>query len=143
MRHKEFHGTFINPILKHFLDFALSKMSAKLRKRVCFHTKLDDGKGIENSKGIDVKLLPKEYGGTIPMADMIKSFMVELEAKRDILLSHDHMTVKLELYPEAVRTGSTRSLKTPLSSPAEAFEDKKDMYGLSGVQGSFRKLEID
>lgn len=48
-----------------------------------------------------------------------------------------------EMYPEAVRLGSTRSLKVPLDSAPEAFEEKKDMFGMNGLPGSFRKLEID
>jgi hypothetical protein len=137
MRHKEFHATLIHPSMKFVLDYSLSLMSEKLRKRVFFHTKLDD----QNS--VDRSLLPAEYGGKIPMSEMIGMFIKELEAKRDLILSHDDMTVKLELYPEAVRLGSTRSLKVPLDAEPEAFEDKKDMYGMSGVQGSFRALEID
>lgn len=137
MRHKEIHGTLINPALKFALDYGLSLMSEKLRKRVHFHSKLDD----QNS--VDRSLLPLEYGGKIPMAEMVELFTKELEAKRDLLLSHDNMTVRFELYPEAVRLGSTRALKIPLDSPNEAFDQKKDMFEMSGLPGSFRKLEID
>lgn len=77
------------------------------------------------------------------MKDMIEMYKKELEDKRELLLSHDKMNVRFELYPEAVLQGSTRSLKIPLDSPNEAFEEKKDMFGMSGVPGSFRKLEID
>lgn len=77
------------------------------------------------------------------MKEMIEMFKAELEEKRELLLSHDNMNVRFELYPEAVRLGSTRSLKIPLDSPPEAFEEKKDMFGMNGIAGSFRKLEID
>lgn len=137
MRHKEFHITLIPPSMKFVMDFGLSLMSEKLRKRVSFHTKLDD----QNS--VDRSLLPLEYGGTIPMSEMIELFKKELEAKRDVLLSHDTMEIRFEMYPETVRLGSTRSLKIPLDSPDEAFEVKRDMYGMKGASGSFRKLEID
>lgn len=137
MRHKGFHGTLINPSLKFVLDFSLGLMSEKLQKRVHFHSKLDD------QKSVDRDLLPAEYGGKMPMSEMIELFKKELEAQREMLLHHDNMNLKFELYPEAVRLGSTRSLKIPLDSPNEAFEDKKDMYGMSGLPGSFRKLEID
>lgn len=137
MRHKEFHATMIHPSMKFVLEFALSLMSEKLRKRVRFHSKLDDG------NSIDRDLLPAEYGGKIPMAEMIESFKKELEAHRDLLLRHDEMNIRFELYPEAVRLGSTRSLKIPLDSPDEAFEVKQDLYGMQGIPGSFRKLEID
>lgn len=137
MRHKEFHGTMINPAMKYVLDFGMSLMSDKLRSRVRFHTKLDD------EGCVDKNLLPSEYGGKMPMREMIELFKKELEEKRSLILSHDTMTVRFEMYPEAVRLGSTRSLQIPLDSPPEAFEEKLDMYGMSGAQGSFRKLEID
>lgn len=137
MRHKEFHGTMIHPSMKFVLDYSLSLMSEKLRKRVHFHSKLDD----QNS--VDKNLFPAEYGGKIPMSEMIEMFKKELAEKRDLLMAHDNMTVRFEMYPEAVRLGSTRSLKIPLDSPDEAFEEKKDLFGMKGLPGSFRKLEID
>lgn len=51
--------------------------------------------------------------------------------------------MRFDLYPEAVRLGSARALHVPLDAPPEAFETKRDLFGTSGVQGSFRKLEID
>lgn len=137
MRHKGFHTTIPIPSMKFLLDFGLALMTEKLRKRVMFHSKFDDPKAVDKS------LLPLEYGGTIPMRDMIEMFKKELADKRDLLISHDEMKVKLELYPEAVRIGSIRSLKIPLDSSPEAFEQKQDMFGMSGLPGSFRKLEID
>lgn len=53
MRHKEFHGTLVTPSMKFVLDFGLSLMSEKLRKRVKFHTKLDD------KDSVDRNILPK------------------------------------------------------------------------------------
>lgn len=137
MRHKEFHANHVNSALKFALDFALSLMSEKLRNRVRFHTNL------EEQDLFDKSLLPQEYGGTVPMAEMIRMWVKYLDEHRQTLLSHDKMTVKFDLYPEAVRLGSARALKIPLDAPAEAFDMKKDMYGMSGTPGSFRKLEID
>ena len=51
MRHKEFHGTEVTPSMKFVLEFGLSLMSEKLRKRVKFYTKLDDS--------VDKNILPK------------------------------------------------------------------------------------
>lgn len=137
MRHKEFHANHIHPTMKFALEFALSLMSEKLRKRVHFHTKLDD------QESVDKNLFPAEYGGTIPMLEMVRRWQKYLEEQRQTLISHDKMTVQFDLYPEAVRLGSARALKIPLDAPAEAFEMKKDLYGMSGTTGSFRKLEID
>lgn len=67
--------------------------------------------------------------------------------KKKLLDSHDEhmryqeMTVNPECYPKAVLEGSVKSLKYLLNSP-ELYEKmkKQEIYGL---QGSFRKLEID
>lgn len=55
MRHKEFHGTLVTPSMKFVLDFGLSLMSDKLRKRVKFHTKLDE------KDCVDRNILPKVW----------------------------------------------------------------------------------
>jgi hypothetical protein len=135
MRHKEIHGLKVHPSIKFAVDFALSKMSEKMRKRVHLQKKVEDVK-----KVIDKAILPAEYGGKIPMAEMIQSFKKELEAKRETLLSHDEMSVKIELYPQAIREGSVRSLKSTIENWNENFDKSREIYG---VQGSFRKLEID
>lgn len=135
MRHKEIHGLKIHPSIKFAVDFALSKMSEKMRKRVFLHKNVEDVTDV-----IEKRLLPAEYGGEVPMSDMIKSFKKELEAKRNLLVSHDEMSVKLELYPTTIREGSVRSLKTTIEALEETLKGKSDSYS---VQGSFRKLEID
>lgn len=135
MRHKEIHGLKVHASIKYAVDFALSQMSEKMRKRVFLHRKIED---ITNA--IDKNILPSEYGGKIPMSEMIASFKKELEDKRDLVLSHDKMSVKLELYPQSVREGSVRSLKSTIETMGDSLDRKKDVYG---VQGSFRKLEID
>lgn len=135
MRHKEIHGLKVHSSIKFAVDFALSQMSDKMKKRVSLHKNVEDVKNV-----IDKKLLPKEYGGEMPMSEMISLFKKELEDKRDLILSHDQMSVKLELYPQSVREGSVRSLKTTIENFSENFDRKKEAFG---VQGSFRKLEID
>lgn len=135
MRHKEIHGLKVHASIKFAVDFALSKMSEKMRKRVFIHKKVEDISSV-----IDKSLLPVEYGGKIPMSEMIESFKQELEAKRDLLLSHDQMSVKLDLYPQSIKEGSVRSLNKTIETMNDLFDDKRDIYG---VQGSFRKLEID
>lgn len=137
MRHKAIHGTLVHPSIKLALDWILNMLSEKLRKRVRLHTNIND---IES---IDSKILPKEYGGEMPMREMIEAFKRELQDRRDLLLSHDKMDVRFELYPEAVRRGSIKALNIPLDSPVDAFNEKKDMYEMSGLQGSFRRLEFD
>lgn len=115
----------------------MNRMSEKLRNRVHVYSK------VEEIKAIDKKILPREYGGLMPMKEMIEIFKEELKAKRDLLLSHDDMNVRFELYNGTVRRGSISALSMPLDSPVDAFNEKKEMFGMSGVQGSFRKLEFD
>lgn len=135
MRHKEIHGLKVHTSLKFAVDFALSQMSEKMRKRVYLHKKVEDVKSM-----IDKNLLPTEYGGKVPMSEMVESFKKELAEKRDLLLSHDEMLVKLDLYPQAIRDGSVRSLKKTIDTFEDSIDIKKESFG---VQGSFRKLEID
>lgn len=134
MRHKEIHGLKIHPSVKFAVDYALSKMSEKMKHRVFLHRKVEDVTSV-----IDKSLLPAEYGGVIPMSDMIKAFRLELEAKRELLLKHDEMTVNLDSYPRSVREGSVRSLKTTIEEETDKMSDKENF----GPRGSFRKLEID
>lgn len=134
MRHKAIHGLKVHPSIKFAVDFALSKMTPKMKQRVFLHKNHEDIR-------IDKSLMPSEYGGEIPMQQMIDEFINELEAKRDVLINNDKMSINLQMYPLALREGSVRSLKKSIeeieSSSAHANFD------FQGVQGSFRKLEID
>lgn len=67
MRHKEVHAINSHPSLKFALDFGMSLISEKIRNRVKLYTSLE---AAINNK-MDVSMLPKEYGGTIPMKEMI------------------------------------------------------------------------
>lgn len=65
MRHKEINAVKMHPSVKFAADFALGMVSEKMRNRIKFFTTL------ESAKSIDKSLLPAEYGGTMPMAEMI------------------------------------------------------------------------
>lgn len=67
-------------------------------------------------------MLPKEYGGIMPMSEMIKMWKEELEAKRERLLSYD--SIKL------------------LSDRGIIRRRNKNIHVTDEV-GSFRKLEVD
>lgn len=70
------------------------------------------------------------------------SFKKELLGKRDFHLRYNEMKVKLEMYPRPIVDGSVKSLKYLLNSP-DLYEKIKNQQNIYGVQGSFRKLEID
>lgn len=76
MRHKEIHGINVHPSVKFALDFGMSLISEKIRNRVKLYTSVEDA---INHK-IDVTLLPKEYGGTIPMKEMIGNSLIAISS---------------------------------------------------------------
>lgn len=65
MRHKEIAAIKMHASIKFAADFALGLVTEKLRSRIKFLTSLDAAKVIDRS------ILPLEYGGKIPMAEMI------------------------------------------------------------------------
>lgn len=67
MRHKEIYGVNVHPTIKFALDFGMALISEKIRKRVRLYTSTTE---VE----IDKKLLPQEYGGIMPMREMIGKY---------------------------------------------------------------------
>ncbi|XP_014225739.1 alpha-tocopherol transfer protein-like [Trichogramma pretiosum] len=135
MRHKEVHAINVHPSLKFALDFGMSLISEKIRSRVTIYTSLDDAK----EKGMDCSMLPKEYGGTIPMKEMINAWREELMSLRMTLLSHDKMRVRPELYSEKAREGAVSALKQGFNCSTVSTGEST----MHGICGSFRKLEVD
>ncbi|GAB0090663.1 tRNA (guanine-N(7)-)-methyltransferase [Sergentomyia squamirostris] len=133
MRHKKLVAFNINSSLKFAVDFGLSLVSDKFGKRVILCSNL-----ARAVRYIDNNLLPAEYGGNVPMAEMIKLFKKELEDKQSILLQNDKMSVRLDMYPPEALEGSLGAIN-------RACGIQKDTVGSTfhGLQGSFRKLEVD
>lgn len=75
MRHKEVHVINAHPSVKFALDFGLSLISEKIKKRVKIYTNLDEA---INCGEIEVDVLPKEYGGVTPMSEMIGKFIAKV-----------------------------------------------------------------
>lgn len=161
MRHKGFHVVNVHKSLTFISDFILSHMSEKLRKRTQLYS------SFKEFKEIDKMFLPKEYGGKIPMSEMIGELMwkllrelvsveimsvsisdmfkKELIEKNSIFDNYNDMRVHTDMYPKQALDGSVKSLKYSLaSSDIDKINiSKLDIYGGNGLQGSFRKLEID
>ncbi|XP_039287311.1 clavesin-1 [Nilaparvata lugens] len=88
----------------------------------------------EAHEHIDKKMLPKEYGGEMPMAEMIDLFRKELEASRGLLLSHDEeLKVREDMFSESAKCGAVSALKN--GGNCNPHQDI--------LAGSFRKLEVD
>ncbi|XP_049541842.1 clavesin-1-like [Anopheles darlingi] len=101
------------------LEFCVSLLSDKLRKRINLYRTVDDFANKMNRK-----ILPKEYGGVVPMADMIAQFKERCRAKRAQLLAMDEMHIELSKAPGYCAETCRRDLD-------------------AGMIGSFRKLEVD
>lgn len=113
-RHKEIHFVNLPTALFAIFEFAKTLLSDKIKNRFQVHndeTKL--------KKKIPIRILPKEYGGTVPMAEMIKMYKKELTAVRSRLLMMDQMHI----------------MKKP--------KTKKIEKAITSIQKNFRKLDID
>lgn len=119
MRHKETHFINIPSFANKVIEFALSLTSEKLKKRMFLDKTVEDLK-----TRVDPALLPKEYGGTIPINDMIATFKQELRRQRAKTLALDEMSIEV--------TGAPTNW---------LGNDDADIEG--GLMGSFRKLEVD
>lgn len=72
------------------------------------------------TKYVDPAILPKEYGGTVPLKDMIDELKRKLLKHREDLLALDNMCI--DLY---------------------ALEKNDLTQDIHSTAGSFRKLELD
>ncbi|XP_072160313.1 clavesin-1-like [Bemisia tabaci] len=112
MRHKATHFFNVPNFANKVFDFVVSLMNEKLKNRVTFHSNVDDMKRV-----IDPKILPREYGGEIPTADLISRLKKQLLEKREELLALDKMKINVR--------------------------NKKMEFEVNDMAGSFRKLEVD
>ncbi|XP_011194416.1 clavesin-2 isoform X3 [Zeugodacus cucurbitae] len=119
MRHKATHFVNIPHFANRIIELGVSLLSEKLKGRIAIHKSLDALK-----EKVKPEILPQEYGGSIPMADIIKDFKFKLLQKRASILSLDEMCIEL------TKDCNSSSIKSV-----------SDIDG--GVIGSFRKLEVD
>ncbi|XP_066979202.1 clavesin-2 isoform X1 [Macrobrachium rosenbergii] len=114
-RHKEIHFVNLPTALYAIFEFSKTLLSDKIKSRFQVHS--DETK---LKKKVPTHILPKEYGGTVPMAEMIKMYKKELVAVRSRLLMMDQMAIEEE--------------KKKTKKIDKAFET---------IQKNFRKLDID
>ncbi|TGZ47443.1 Uncharacterized protein DBV15_00157, partial [Temnothorax longispinosus] len=114
-RHKETHLINIPSSVAKILEFGVSLLNDKLRSRVLIHRNMEELHAV-----VDPKILPKEYGGEVPLSEMIDEFKKELKKKKDELKALDDMYIEI--------------------SPKE-YQEANEEFG--GISGSFRKLEVD
>ncbi|XP_076244833.1 clavesin-2 [Calliopsis andreniformis] len=116
MRHKETHFVNIPSCANKFIEFAISLLNDKLKARILVHKSVEELKD-----AIEPRILPKEYGGEIPLSEMIAAFKKTLKEYRDRIKALDDMYIEIS------------SVDCRLVSNDE----------LNGIPGSFRKLEVD
>ncbi|XP_055623715.1 clavesin-2-like [Toxorhynchites rutilus septentrionalis] len=101
------------------VELCLNLLSEKMRTRFYQHRSVKD-----MTKIVDQSILPKEYGGNIPIDELQKQFRQRLTKYRDTILALDQMEVD-------------ESKLSPFSKNDNWLEND------SGVIGSFRKLNVD
>ncbi|KOC68047.1 Clavesin-2 [Habropoda laboriosa] len=116
MRHKETHFVNIPSCAVKVIEFGISLLNDKLKSRISVHKSLEELKS-----AIDPRILPKEYGGDIPLCDMIAAFKKTLREQRNRIKELDDMYVEIS------------------SMDCQYAADDN----LTGISGSFRKLEVD
>lgn len=135
MRHKAFHVVNLHPSVKFISVIILANISEKLKSRVKLYCKFEDVTAVDKNN------LPAEYGGKVPIKDLVKALKKELHAHHELHLRYNEMKVNSEMYSPQELEGSTKSLKYPLN--VTELSEKKCHDSVHGMQGSFRKLEID
>ncbi|XP_050432908.1 retinaldehyde-binding protein 1 isoform X2 [Adelges cooleyi] len=124
MRHKAIHLLNVPAPVKFAYDFFKTRVSDKINQRMKMYNSKE-----ELHKKLDKRVLPKEYGGTMPMAEMIDLWKKELLSNRESLLNLDNMKL---LSDKSIVTRKTR-----------AEQIKGLAAGINQLNGSFRKLEVD
>jgi len=98
IRHRSMEFLRLPMLVGAVVNLAKSLMSHKLQKRIVVYK---DGQ--EFKKNVDMDILPKEYGGVTPMADMIESFKEEIRDRQGRLLQLDRMSIDLQLMSRSAK----------------------------------------
>lgn len=136
MRQKAFHILNMHKSVKFISKIIVSHMNPKLKSRTHFYSKFKDFKAIDKDN------LPFEYGGEVPLMDLVRDWKKELMQYQELRLKYNEMKVAIDMYPPPVIEGSVKALKIPLCCP-ELYDKPKKNIKEYGIQGSFRKLEFD
>lgn len=119
MRHKSNHFLNISSNAVKLIEFAVSLLTEKLKSRIIIHKSMD-----ELHKQMDPKILPKEYGGKVPLAEMIVKLQETLKARRNQVVALDEMYIEID------------EKSCPL------INEMNEELGI-GLEGSFKTLQVD
>ncbi|KAK9880856.1 hypothetical protein WA026_013181 [Henosepilachna vigintioctopunctata] len=122
MRHKDINLLNVPSAVKYVYEYALSRMSKKLTERFTLHDSITT-----ITERVDKRCLPLEFGGVMPMSEMIQLWKEELGRKRERILGLKNMNLL-----------SDRGIIS-----RKTINEHMTNSNLEGVTGSFRKLEVD
>jgi len=92
MRHKGVNYIHLPSFVNTMFNFVKAILSKKIQNRIYIHKTLGD---LEERVG-GVEILPQEYGGTISLSTMARSWMETLESSQPRLLALDNMRWRKE-----------------------------------------------
>lgn len=73
---------------------------------------------------LDPKILPKEYGGVVPLSEMVEELKNKLREKRDQVVALDDMYIEIN------------------EKDCKLLSEMNEELGL-GIDGTFKKLTVD
>lgn len=100
------------------MEFVKSLMSEKVKSRIEVHK--DDAILITK---LNTKNLPREYGGSVPLQDMINNFKNYINTMQPYILSLEQLQI--------------------IVTKSNSVLDEPGTNSTTGTFGSFRKLEVD
>ncbi|GIY33315.1 leucine--tRNA ligase [Caerostris darwini] len=100
LRHKELHWMNVPKYLATLFQLLKTFLSQKLQDRIIIHHDISS-----LHKTFPPSMLPKEYGGTIPVKEMTARWIEILDSKRDQILALDEMKVDESKRPKDKQSG--------------------------------------
>ncbi|XP_019543281.3 alpha-tocopherol transfer protein [Aedes albopictus] len=119
LRIQEFHFVNTPAATLTIANFALALLSEKLRERVFCHKNWD-----ECYTKLDKNLLPQEFGGKTPRAEMLDGFKKRCQRMRGRMQLVDEMEIEV-------------------SKDSKYWQENSDAELESGAVGTFRQLTVD
>lgn len=114
-RHRGCYLINMNSAIRFVANLALRNMREKMKNGMHFQS------GIEELDFIDIKDLPKEYGGELQLEKLIEPYKNALITKKEFFKNYSNMKINKEFYTPAV-------LKCDASTLTHSLENKKAKY---------------
>lgn len=130
LRHQEIHFVHLPWTMAIVFQFAKNLLSQKLRERFQTHASFE-----KLAKEFDSEILPESCGGKTPNEEMIRSWLEELEAKRDEVLNLDEMRYGLKA------VGSSGGVESDDATAATGKSVASHSGSVLEVVSSVRKME--